>query len=911
MGKEEEEEEEKRKHFPFHPFAFVFLLIISPAIAKDGDVMSDLAKSLTNVPSDWKSGTDFCKWSGIACQGGQVTALNLAQKSLSGNLPDSINKLGSLQTVNLQRNQISGLLPSFSNLGSLQKLHLDTNAFSSLPPDFFSGLTSLQEVTLDDNPFSPWSIPDDLSKSDSLREFSASNASISGTIPDFFGVLSGLEDLRLSYNNLTGGIPLSFTGSSIKNLWLNNQQSGEKLTGRIDVIGGMNQLSLLWLQSNSFSGPIPDVSNLTSLSSFNVRDNQLTGVVPPSLTSSHSLQNASLSNNNFQGPFPAFPGGVNADVSKGNNFCTDMAGTPCDSRVNVLLSVAAGFGYPDTLARSWKGNNPCAGPWTGVVCDTQGNEILVLNFANQHFVGTISPDIANLTSLNKLLLSNNNLTGPIPDSLTGLKSLQLLDASNNDLWGKVPGFDKSVTLKLSGNPRIGTEPSPGTAGPPGSLQSVGSGSKSSPSGDGSAGKSRSSSGLIVGIVIVVVVIVGCLGGLIYYLQCRKKNTPFKPIIRAGPPKELPDTQLKIGIINGYGNNTGARNELFSQGSGEDVLSTIPIEDIRKATDNFNEANIIGQGGFGVVYKGELNGTEIAVKRSESESMGKKTGVAEFEAEVHVLQKTRHRHLVSFLGYCRDNNEKLLVYEYMPEGTLGQHLFDRDCGKYCALNWRQRLVIALDVARGIEYLHSLAQESFIHRDLKPSNILLGKDLRAKVSDFGLVKLADTEKSVMTRLAGTFGYLAPEYALTGKVSTKVDVYAFGVILMEIITGRKVLDESLAEEDSHLVVAFRRRIINKEKFLTIVDSSLVLDEKAYESILQVSELACHCTAREANQRPTMGYAVQVLSPLVDQWVPSSFQYEEDSSMSLASELEKWQSDSDSSLFATYKGSSSTSHY
>jgi len=145
----------------------------------------------------------------------------------------------------------------------------------------------------------------------------------------------------------------------------------------------------------------------------------------------------------------------------------------------------------------------------------------------------------------------------------------------------------------------------------------------------------------------------------------------------------------------------------------------------------------------------------------------------------------------------------------------------------------------------------------------------------------------------------------------VSTKVDVYAFGVILMELITGRKVLDESLGEEDSHLVMAFRRHIINKAKFINIVDSSLNLDEKAYESIFQVSELACHCTAREPNQRPTMGYAVQVLSPLVDQWVPSRSNYEEDSSISLTQELEKWQFDTESSMFSTYKGSTSTNHH
>jgi len=146
----------------------------------------------------------------------------------------------------------------------------------------------------------------------------------------------------------------------------------------------------------------------------------------------------------------------------------------------------------------------------------------------------------------------------------------------------------------------------------------------------------------------------------------------KPVTALSPPKQLQNNQYRVGITN-VSNDT--RNELFSQSSGDNVVSTIPIEDIRKATNNFSEANIVGEGGLGVVYKGNLNGTLVAVKRSESECMGKKRGLAEFEAEVHVLQKTRHRHLVTFIGYCRDNKEKLLVYEFMPQGTLGQHLFE--------------------------------------------------------------------------------------------------------------------------------------------------------------------------------------------------------------------------------------------
>ena len=188
-----------------------------------------------------------------------------------------------------------------------------------------------------------------------------------------------------------------------------------------------------------------------------------------------------------------------------------------------------------------------------------------------------------------------------------------------------------------------------------------------------------------------------------------------------------------------------------------------IQGLRSVTNNFSEQNILGRGGFGVVYRGELeDGTQVAVKRMEAAVVSSK-GLNEFQSEIAVLTKVKHRHLVGLLGYCAEGMERLLVYEYMPQGTLAQHLFEYKEMNEKPLTWKMRLAIALDVARGLEYLHNLAHRSFIHRDLKPSNILLTDDFRAKVSDFGLVKLAPEGKySVETRLAGTFGYLAPEYA-----------------------------------------------------------------------------------------------------------------------------------------------------
>ncbi|XVE84660.1 hypothetical protein DITRI_Ditri17bG0030900 [Diplodiscus trichospermus] len=284
------------------------------------------------------------------------------------------------------------------------------------------------------------------------------------------------------------------------------------------------------------------------------------------------------------------------------------------------------------------------------------------------------------------------------------------------------------------------------------------------------------------------------------------------------------------------------------------------------------------------------------------------GMNEFQAEIAVLTKVRHRHLVALLGYCINGNERFLVYEYMPKGTLAQRLFKWRENGYAPLTWKQRVIIALDVARGVEYLHSLAQQSFIHRDLKPPNILLGDDMRAKVADFGLVKNApEGNYSVETRLAGTFGYLAPEYAATGRVTTKVDVFAFGVVLMEIITGRKSLDETLPEETLHLVPWFRRVLINKENIPKVVDDTINCDDETMASIVKVAELAGHCTARKPYQRPDMGSVVNVLGPLVEQWMPTSQNDYENSGIdlhrSLPLALQRWQpNEGTSTMYADF---------
>ncbi|KAL6527967.1 hypothetical protein OROHE_014917 [Orobanche hederae] len=568
--------------------------------------------------------------------------------------PSELDQIFQLKSLAIQKNSLSGTLPSFENKSILTKT------------------TSHLEI----NNLGPWQIPSYLAESTNLVTFYASNASITGIVPDIFGYFPNLLNLRLSYNNLTGSLPGSFSGSEIRNLWLNNQKQG--LSGRIDVLGNMVQLEQAWLHANMFSGGIPDISRCTSLFDLQLRDNRFTGVVPPSLMILPNLVNITLQNNKLQ----------------------------------------ADLGYPVSLAESWQGNNACA-DWRFISCDSQGRNVTVVNMAS---------------------------------ALTSLPQLQIVDLSSNNLSGPLLVFPSSVRFIYGGNLLLGRNETSGGAG--GSIRP-----KGLPSGSSSGSRKRSgSAAMIAGVIVAVLVFIGVVFFVSYKCYVKRRHKRFGRVEGSELRKEL----VKPSGANGYG---GVPSELQSQSSGdhseipnfEGGNVTISIQVLRQVTNNFSEENVLGRGGFGVVYKGELHDrTKIAVKRMESGVMGTK-GLNEFQAEIALLTKVRHRHLVALLGYCINGNERLLVYEYMPQGTLSQHLFE----------WQEHGY----VARVVEYLHGLAQQSFIHRDLKPTNILLTDDMRAKVGDFGLVKNApDGKYSVETRLAGTFGYLAPEYAVYGKGDNK---------------------------------------------------------------------------------------------------------------------------------------------
>ncbi|OAY66124.1 Receptor protein kinase TMK1 [Ananas comosus] len=731
------------------------------------------------------------------------------------------------------------------------------------------------------------SLPGAVANLTALVRLEVMGNSLSGPVPSLPS-LSSLRTLFLNDNNFTS-LPASFFS-----LLLNNQRGPAKLSGPIDAVADMTGLRQLWLHSNSFSGPIPDLSRLTDLADLDLRDNELTGPVPDSLTGLDSLWTVVLTNNLLQGPVPAFKNAARMKIDllpSSERFCRTDAGD-CDPRVNAMLSIASSLGYPEIFARNWPGNDPCGNTWLGITCDAKG-DVIVVNFQKLGLNGAISPDFRLLPSLQKLLLSGNNLTGTIPEALTNLPSLKELDVSNNSLWGKIPAFRRNVVVRTEGNPDIGKDINPGKDG------------SSSPGSDSGGGSNKS---YLIGVVVSSVIGAAFLVGLLVFCYSKrnkfcfgKSRLPSGIVIHPGHSGSEAE-MLKIslagnglnGVFNGAVSSTSSGPRDFHVGEPSSMVISIQV--LRNVTNNFSEDNILGRGGFGTVYKGGLDdGTKIAVKRMEGSSATGPKGLSEFTSEISVLTRLRHRHLVSLLGYCLDGSERILVYEYMPRGTLSQHLFNWKSEGLNPLDWKRRLSIGLDVARGVEYLHSLANQSFIHRDLKPSNILLGDDMKAKVADFGLVKHApDGKYSVETRLAGTFGYLAPEYAVTGRVTTKADVFSFGVILMELITGRKALDNSQSEENVHLVTWFRRMHINKATFEEVIDPTIDLDDETLKSVLTVAELACHCCSREPQQRPDMGQVVNVLSSLAEVWKPLEpkldDEYTIDLDLTLPEALQRW---------------------
>ncbi|KAH6821430.1 Protein kinase superfamily protein [Perilla frutescens var. hirtella] len=306
-----------------------------------------------------------------------------------------------------------------------------------------------------------------------------------------------------------------------------------------------------------------------------------------------------------------------------------------------------------------------------------------------------------------------------------------------------------------------------------------------------------------------------------------------------------------------------------KGPGNGDLDIFTYEEMKLATKHFRPDQVLGEGGFGIVYKGVLDDnmrpgyktTQVAIKELDPEGL---QGDREWLAEVNYLGQLRHPNLVKLIGYCCEGDHRLLVYEYMASGSLEKHLFLR---VRAALTWQKRLTIALDAAKGLAFLHGV-EKPIIYRDFKTSNILLDVDFNAKLSDFGLARVGPTgdQTHVSTRVMGTYGYAAPEYVMTGHLTARSDVYGFGVVLLEMLIGRRAMDKSRPSRE-HNLVEWARPLLNHSKKLVRILDPRIEGQYSGRILMKVANLAYQCLSQNPKGRPVMSQVIEILEPLVAQ--------------------------------------------
>ncbi|XP_004509857.1 probable serine/threonine-protein kinase PBL28 [Cicer arietinum] len=296
-------------------------------------------------------------------------------------------------------------------------------------------------------------------------------------------------------------------------------------------------------------------------------------------------------------------------------------------------------------------------------------------------------------------------------------------------------------------------------------------------------------------------------------------------------------------------------------------SVFTLKEMEDATCSFSDDNLVGKGGFGRVYRGILkSGQVVAVKKMELLGIKEAEGELEFRVEVDILSRLDHPNLVSLIGYCADGKHRFLVYEYMHNGNLQDHL---NGIKVRRMDWPQRLRVALGAAKGLAYLHSSSCVGIpiVHRDFKSTNILLDVNFEAKISDFGLAKLMPEgeETHVTARVFGTFGYFDPEYTSTGKLTLQSDVYAFGVVLLELLTGRRAVDLNQGPNDQNLVLQVRHLLNDCKMLRKVIDPDMIRNSYTIESIFMFANLASRCVRPESNERPSMKDCVKEIQIII----------------------------------------------
>ncbi|XP_038970404.1 probable LRR receptor-like serine/threonine-protein kinase At1g56140 [Phoenix dactylifera] len=836
--------------------------------------------------------------------------LRLSRNYLTGTLPAFIGNLTELQYLIVGSNALSGTIPK--ELGKLQKLIslvIGTNNFSGSLPSELGNLTNLQQLYIDSCGLGG-EFPSTVSSLKNLQTLWASDNNFTGKIPDFSE--PNLTNLRMQGNSFEGPIPSSFSNlTSLTDLWLGDISNG---SSTLAFISNLTSLTNLVLRNSRIADSISlDFSRYTSLKILDLSFNNLTGQLPQSLFNSSSLSYLFLGNNSLSGSLPASKSTslLNVDLSYNqlsgsfpswvieaslelnlvaNNFVVDISNSsvlpsglnclqrdiPCNRGSPIYSSFAITCGGYETITSPdgtvyERDRNPLTtasyyvtdtNKWAvssvGTFMDAS-NADYILNSVSQ-FSNTLESELYQTARLSPsslryygLGLENGNYTIKLHFAET-----QILDPPTWKSVGKrvfdiyIQGILKEKDFdirKEAGERSFRAVVKEFTAPVTNNFLEIhffwsGKGTCCVPADQGSYGSSISAIS-------------------VYPFD-------FTPTVSNKPPSTNKRTGLVVGIAAGAGALVlftllamliYRHSRTLGMDDDEDLLEIIARPDtftymeLKTATENFSPTSKLGEGGFGPVFMGKLSdGRIVAVKQL---SVASHHGKRQFMTEIATISVVQHRNLVKLYGCCIERGKRLLVYEYLENKSLDQALFGDN---NLHLDWPTRFEICLGTARGLAYLHEESSVRIVHRDVKASNILLDADLNPKISDFGLAKLYDDKMThITTRVAGTIGYLAPEYAMRGHLTEKADVFGFGIVALEVLSGRPNSDQRLEAEKVYLLEwAWNLRENRRE--LEMVDPSLSSFNE--EEAIRIINVALLCTQASPMLRPPMSRVVAMLA-------------------------------------------------
>ncbi|XP_010462239.1 PREDICTED: probable LRR receptor-like serine/threonine-protein kinase At1g53440 [Camelina sativa] len=826
-----------------------------------------------------------------------LTEIDLMLNFLSGTIPTTLSRIP-LEILSVTGNRLSGPFPpQLGEITTLTVVNFETNLFTGSLPSNLGNLRSLKRLLLSSNNITG-PIPESLSNLKNLTDFRIDGNSLSGKIPDFVGNWTQITRLDLEGTSMEGPIPASI--SNLKNLTglritdlrgpassfpdLQKMTNMDRLVLRNCLIKGsipeyigtsLSKLKLLDLSSNMLTGAIPDTfRNLEAFNFMYLNNNSLTGPVPQFILD--SKQNIDLSYNNFTKPPTLSCNQLDVNLISSYPSATDNSvqwclrkDLPCPREAehsslfincggyqlkvgkdmyvedlntrgaSTFSSVSDKWGYSSSGA--WLGNDKALYLATDTfnlinkstpeyytkarlasqslkyygLCMIRGSYKVQLHFAeimfsNDQTYRSLGRRVFDIYVQGKLLERDFNIAERAGG--VGKPFLRQID----DV--QVNGSTLEIHLKWLGK---GTNviPTRGVYGPLISAITI------TPNFKVDTGKELSKEA-VAGIVIAACAAFGLLVVLILWL------TGY-----LGGKKEVDENEELRGLDLQTGSFT--------------------LKQIKRATNNFDPENKIGEGGFGPVYKGVLaDGMTIAVKQLSSKS---KQGNREFVTEIGMISALQHPNLVKLYGCCIEGKELLLVYEYLENNSLARALFGTEKQKL-HLDWSTRNKICLGIAKGLSYLHEESRLKIVHRDIKATNVLLDLSLNAKISDFGLAKLDEEENThISTRIAGTIGYMAPEYAMRGYLTDKADVYSFGVVCLEIVSGKSNTNYRPREEFIYLL-DWAYVLQEQGSLLELVDPDLGTSFSKKEA-MRMLNIALLCTNPSPTLRPPMSSVVKML--------------------------------------------------